>query len=38
MGLFVSAVSETGFAGNWDSGTPDVNARGHFCAERIGVP
>lgn len=38
MGLFVRAVSETGFSGNWDSGTPDVNARGHFCAERTAVP
>jgi len=37
MGLFVRAITATQFAGNWDSGTPDASAGGHFCAERIGL-
>jgi hypothetical protein len=36
MALWVSAVSDVGFAGSWRSGMFAQQARGYFCAVRVG--
>ena len=36
MALWVSAVSDGGFAGTWRSGLFEKQSRGHFCAVRVG--
>ncbi|KPK65214.1 MAG: hypothetical protein AMS21_05335 [Gemmatimonas sp. SG8_38_2] len=34
--LWVHQFDENGFAGRWTSGTLGAQAKGHFCASRVG--